>query len=248
LDIKEQTYEEKIKSLTPKRKYNICIPNFRTYFKKYGVLVNIKLKAMKIKVFCLMCFGLICLFCTKDNDINKGKISIDEARDLIKLWIFNEYNPQMNPSLTFSAEEIITDEIWDKMQAQVFTVLTDVPGLHNRGLFIKNKKVFDLGIRNLYGARKLDNLVVSDLDGDNIYELCFPLIHGSGVIRTNIVCYINDLDILTDTSFLFKTNLKLEKENLNKVILKQINDEGEIEIGYLNLVNENSTKKLTIKK
>lgn len=205
----------------------------------------------KKNVFFLLSFCLICFSCTKDIDISKSKISTDEAKELIKLWIFNDYNPNMNPSLTFSIEEITSDEIWDKMHAQVFTVLTNVPGLSNRGLYIKNKTVFDLGRNNLFGARKLNNLVVSDLDEDNIYELCFPLIHGSGVIRTNIVCYINELDdsyIIADTEFLFKTNLKLEKENLNDVFLKQIDNEGEMKIGDLNLVNENSTLKLTIKK
>jgi hypothetical protein len=204
----------------------------------------------KKSLFCLMCFWLICFACTKDSDISKSKISKDEAKELIKLWIFNDYAPEMNPSLTFSLEEITTDEIWDKMHAQVFTVLTDCPGLSDRGLYIKNKTVFDLGRKNLYGAGKLDNLVVSDLDEDNIYELCFPLIHGSGLIRTNIVCYINEIDdnyIFADTSFFNKTNLKLVKENLNNVILVKINDEGETKIGDLNLVNENSIMNLTIK-
>ncbi|MDP4207442.1 MAG: hypothetical protein Q8928_01380 [Bacteroidota bacterium] len=202
----------------------------------------------KLYLIGIICFWLSQLSC-EDQSSTPEKISSEESKDLIREWIYSVYNPDMSPSLIYSVEEITTNEIWSKMRAQVFTITTDVPGLSNRALFIKNGKVYDLGRNNLLGAHKPENFLVVDLNRDSLYELCFTLTHGSGLIRSEVVWYSNDLNdtyLFADTSFLSSTNLKLEKEDYQNVLLKQVNTYNEVIIGSVSLVQENGTLKLKI--
>lgn len=222
--------------------------------KNYNFMYIFKKLVMKKSIYLVLFVFTAFFSCTKDTkNTDSGKLSFAEARVLIKEWVFNDYNPNMNPSFEFFLDEITTDEIWSKMNAQVFTILTEVPGLDARAVFIKNNKVFDLGRRNIFGAIELDNLLVTDLDEDNFYEICFILIHGSAILRTNIVCYINDLNdkiLFADTTFIsttpFNNKLKLVRENYQNLVLKQINNDGEVIIGKIILVNENNTLKLKL--
>lgn len=202
----------------------------------------------KVYLVGIICFWLSQLSC-EDQVSKPEKLSSEESKDLIREWIYNVYNPDMSPSLIYSVEEITTNEIWSKMNAQVFTITTDVPGLSNRALFIKNGKVYDLGRNNLLGAHKPENILVVDLNRDSLYELCFILIHGSGLIRSDVVWYSNDLNdtyLFADTTFLSSTNLKLEQEDYQNVFLKQVNIDNDVIIGSINLVQENGSLKLKV--
>jgi len=199
---------------------------------------------MKNNSILLVVISIIALYslgaCNKDDF--KGDLTNDEAKSLITEWVFKDYLPQMNPSLVFSIEEITTKEIWNKMHAQIFNVVCEVPGLGNRALFIKNRKVFDLGRFNLYGADRLENLLATDLDNDNIYEICYTLKHGSGIIRTNMYCYINELNdkllCLNMVFFYTDSELKLVKRNDQDVFVKKVINNRSIDIGNIKLVNE----------
>lgn len=211
-------------------------------------------KNKRIWVYPLILLGFIFMYtisCEKQSE-KDPKLSFKEARKLIEYWIFNDYNPQMNPSLEFFLDEITTDEIWNLLNAQVFIILTDVPGLSNRAVYIENGKVYDLEKqRAFYGAQKLDNLLVTDLDKDDLYELCFTFISGSGIIRTSIACYINDLNhtlLLADTTFISGPKLKLVRENFQNVSVKKITNDGEVNLGNIILVSENDTLKLKLNK
>ena len=211
-------------------------------------------------IFYLVCFCLVSFSCMEEQ-LNENieydftdttefeRITTVEAQDLIRLWIFNDYNPDMNPSMTFSVDEITTDDMVNKLKAQVFIVISQVPGLDNRALFIKNKKVYDLGRQNLMGALKPENFIVTDLNNDKHYELCFILIHGSGIVRTDVACFIFDLKdkfLFADTSYPFITNLKLEQENYQNVFLKQMNQDNEVNMGKVVLVKENNILRVKV--
>lgn len=185
----------------------------------------------------LLCFAL---FSCQKSDTTSDRLSLNDAKELISHWVFNVYNPDMNPAITIYVNEITSEEIWNKFHAQIFTTTakgeggSDITELNNRRFFIKNRKICDLcrnwtwdsdttnkmvvsdiyehNLNRFYVADTLNNLVVTDLDNDNMYEICFSLNSGSGKIRSHLLCYIYDLNdyILADTSFLL-TSYKITK-------------------------------------
>ena len=168
-------------------------------------------------IFILILPGLYS--CEKKQNVN-DRVSISDAEKLIKHWVFNDYGREVNTTVIFHVEEITSDEIWDKLHAQVFSLTLrsadgNIPGygLNGRRFFIKNQQVFDLcrnyvwewpsnkyivtesgSIGNyFYVGDTINNQVVTDLDSDNIPELCFSLLSGSGKIRSHLICYIHGL-------------------------------------------------------
>lgn len=191
---------------------------------------------------------LLVLACSKEDKTEEVKnTSMESDNDLIREWIFNEYNPDMNPSLEFTLKDLTTVDLQNKLDARVYAIVSDVPGLSGRGVFIKDSVVCDLGRHNYYGADEPKNLLVTDLDNDSNYELFFTLTHGSGILRTNIVCYINGLDdkyLFANGEFLFPLDysIGLQKNsdyidityksgskqlNIGEVTLSKVDDELE---------------------
>ena len=226
----------------------------------------------------ILCFTL---FSCQKSVTNSDRLSLYDAKELIIHWVFNDYNPDMNPAITIFVDEIISEEIWNTFQAQIFiTTATGENGsviseLNNRRFFIKNKKVTDLcrnwtwdsdttnkivisdsygnNLNRFYVADTLNNLVVTDLDNDNIYEICFSLYSGSGKIRSHLLCYIYDLNdyILADTSFLLTRYkiTKLVRDNYQKIFVYQVEDvyteySKEYMVGEIKLVDGEHGKNL----
>jgi hypothetical protein len=204
--------------------------------------------------------------CEKNSNVN-NKISISEAEKLIKYWVFNDYGREVNTTVIFYIEEITSDEIWDRLHAQVFSLsLRDedgnIPGygLNGRRFYIKNQQVFDL-CRNyiwewpsnkyivvesgsngnyFYVGDTLNNLVVTDLDSDNIPELCFSLLSGSGKIRSHLICYIHELNnqyLVADTAFRSDIYIftKFVKKDDQNVFVYHVGDTVESKIGRVSL-------------
>jgi hypothetical protein len=189
---------------------------------------------------------LLILSCSKEDKNEDVKNTfLDSDNDLIREWIFNDYNPDMNPSMEFTLKDLTTVDMQVKLDARVYAIVSDVPGLGGRGVFVKDSVVYDLGRYNLFGATEPENLLVTDLDSDGNYELFFTLTHGSGILRTNIVCYINDLDDLylhADGNFFFPLDYSIglqknsnhldiiyksgsTKLNIGEVTLAKVDDE-----------------------
>lgn len=195
----------------------------------------------------LLFVSILIVACSKDTPQKEDeaivmKKSVADSKGLIHDWIFNVYNPDMNSSITFDVEDMTTDEIFSRTGGQVFNILCEVPGLENRAVFIRANKVYDLGRINLYGAHKIKDLMVTDLDNNNEYELCYALVHGSGISRTNIICYINNgsENFMYTGSELFN-NYTLVKESYHKVRVDEIKNNTATPIGYLSLSNGNLT-------
>jgi hypothetical protein len=214
--------------------------------------------------------------CEKKPNVN-DKISISDAEKLIKHWVFYDYHREVNTPVIFHVEEITSDEIWDRLHAQVFSLTLrsedgNIPGygLNGRRFFIKNQQVFDL-CRNyvwewpsnkymvtesgsngiyFYVGDTLNNQVVADLDSDNIPELYFSLLTGSGKIRSHLICYIHGLYnqyVIADTNFLLRTYkiTKFVKEDDQNVYVYQVGfDNVESKIGRVFLEINGSERKL----
>ena len=198
-------------------------------------------------IFILILPGLYS--CEKKQNVY-DRVSIADAEKLIKHWAFYDYCPEMNPSIILDVKEITSDEVWNRLHAQVFSTTAQtadgnfVTSLCNKRYFIKNQQVFDLCRNytwdwpsNIYSATEsscsgerfyvgdtLNNIVVTDLDRDNIPELCFSLFSGSGIIRSHLICYIHGLYnqyVIADTNFRLQTYkiTKLVKEDDQNVFV-----------------------------
>jgi hypothetical protein len=189
--------------------------------------------------------------CQKDDTKIEYAITNEDAEDLITDWIFNVYNPKMNPSLSFSVTEITTDEIYLKSNGQVFSIISDVPGLSERWVFIKNKKVYDLHPGYQYtSGPDYNNLLVTDLNNDSEFELFFTAHAGSGILYQGISCFY----FLNDTQSQINSNLicvfpldyqiHLQKESYQKLYINYTDDKNNLRIGEVQLAEREGEMEL----
>jgi len=199
----------------------------------------------------VMIIGINFISCEKEDNKTEKRIAIEEANQLITDWVFNEYNPNMNPSFSFdSIVELTNDEIYSKLGGQVFSARSMVPGLMNRWLFIKNKIVYDLhGFHyNQYAINSdAKNLFVTDLNNDNVYELCYTAYWGSSFVRSTVNCfYLSDENIphgsgidISINAHYYGCQFDLQKEKYQKLYLKYVNSSYSLKIGEIGFREEN---------
>lgn len=202
----------------------------------------------------ILLISLITIGCDKsknkisDDDSAINPITIEEADTLITYWVFNDYNPSMNATFAFdSIIELTTDDILSKFKGQVFKAYSPVPGLWNRWFFIKNKKVYDL---HHYEGQKstgldYDIIELTDLNNDEVFELCYIGYWGSGVVRSTFNCFYFIDDTVTNTlvknfaeNFLFP--FVLQKENYQKLLLNYhiFQEDSIVNLGEIKLIGE----------
>ncbi len=205
---------------------------------------------MKTIAFIVMIIWVINISCEREDKKIEKRITIEEANKLITDWVFKEYNPDMNPSFSFdSIVELTNDEIYSKLGGQVFSARSIVPGLMNRWLFIKNNEVYDLhGFHYSQYAKDSDvnNLIVTDLNNDNIYELSYTAYWGSGLIRSTVNCfYLSDENIshgsgidVSINANNYSCHFDLQKEGYQKLYLKYVKNSYSLKIGEIGFKEE----------
>jgi len=198
-----------------------------------------------------MIIGVIYISCKKENNNAEKRITIEKANQLITDWVFNVYNPNMNPAFSFdSIVELTNDEIYSRLNGQVFSARSMVPGLMNRWLFIKNNIVYDLhGFHNSQYAIESDanNLYVTDLNSDNVYELCYTAYWGSALIRNTVNCfYLSNENIphgsgidISINAYSYGCQFDLQKDSYQKLYLKYVKNNYSLKIGEIGLIEEN---------
>ena len=205
---------------------------------------------MKNIAFIVMIIGVIYVSCKKEDNKIEKRITIEEAKQLITDWVFNEYNPNMNPSFSFdSIVELTYDEIYSRLSGQVFSARSMVPALMNRWFFIQNNIVYDLhGFH--YDQYAIDygtnNLFVTDLNNDNVYELCYTAYWGSSLIRSTVNCfYLSDKNIprgsgidISINAYSYGCQFDLQKEDYQKLYLKYVNNSYSLKIGEIGFREE----------
>jgi hypothetical protein len=117
------------------------------------------------------------------------RISLDEATQLVRAEIFRD-RPAMNPAAEFPLEERTTDEIWQRMGAQVFQVTESVA--YGQFYITRDGRVEFLGA-SPWGvcAGELD-MYVTDLDSNGRPELVYTYETGSGISYAYIAAYSGD--------------------------------------------------------
>ena len=197
--------------------------------------------------------NLIFQSCEKVDSKIDYVLTTADAKDIITKWIYNDYNPDMNPSFTFSVIEYTTEEIYEKLKGQVFGVISDVPGLNNRWFFIKNKKVYDLFYGGQYATESdFDNLLVTDLNNDSKYELSYTAHAGSGVLIQIINCFYFMNDNLSQLSsnvicrFPLDYQIHLQKDGFKKLMIKYADDKYDLIIGEVKLSKQDDKMELIV--
>lgn len=118
-----------------------------------------------------------------------------------------------------------TDEIWNKMEMQVF-------GYTSGGFIYKNGEQINLPGNYMFGM--LGDVCVSDLDNDGIYELIYLSHWGSGVNGTSINCYSENRTISCDLKNTF--GLEFLKKDDQNILVKW--DDGSTDELFLLKVKE----------
>jgi heat shock protein HslJ len=119
---------------------------------------------------------------------NAERISIAEAERLVRT-MFLEENPDMNPAVEFPLTELTPDEVWQRLNAQVFQVNDGIYQFYT--YLIKREEVVPLGIG--LGGAGLTSMGVTDLDRNGSPELVYTYSFGSGIHRSHVGMYSADL-------------------------------------------------------
>jgi hypothetical protein len=126
--------------------------------------------------------------CSQQETTNAERISTAEAESLVRAMFLRDV-PALNPAVEFSLAELTTDEVWQRLRAQVFQV-NDGYYMFNTYL-IKNKETVPLGTGS--GGMGLTSMCVADLDQDGNPELVYTYSWGSGIHRCQVAIYSANL-------------------------------------------------------
>jgi len=126
--------------------------------------------------------------CSQDGTTNAERISTAEAESLVRDMLLRDI-PALNPAAEFPLTELTTDEVWQRLQAQVFQV-NDGNRMFNTYL-IKNKETVPLGTGG--GGMGLTSMCVADLDQDGNPELLYTYSWGSGIHQCRVALYSANL-------------------------------------------------------
>lgn len=136
--------------------------------------------------FCLTGF-LIVIFVSAcgnhaTNRAAAQRISLVRAEELVRTTIYEEAS-DMNPAAQFPLEEITTDEIWERLDIQIFKVVGDWASLGDTHL-IKDEKV-----EILYGVTSMQVIEFGE-NGES--EFVYAFYGGSGLHYSQLAMYCSE--------------------------------------------------------
>ncbi len=126
--------------------------------------------------------------CAQPGPAAAPRISIVEAEHLVRT-MFLQQIPDLNPTVEFPLTELTTDEVWQRLGAQVFQVKEGIYQFNT--YLIKNKEIAPLGTG--FGGVGLTSMCVTDLDQNGNPELIYTYSFGSGIHRSQVALYSADL-------------------------------------------------------
>jgi hypothetical protein len=145
------------------------------------------------------------------------RISMTQAQDLVRGELLAQ-NPNLDPDVEFTLEEVTIDEIWNELGAQVF----QLGGLSSDDTYvIVDRQVDRLGFA--FGGYGVISMYVTDLDRNGEPELAYTYSWGSGLHRSHVAVYIpshpepNNID---GGLVYFHGDIILERVNDHNVFVK----------------------------
>ena len=154
----------------------------------------------------------------------EGRIGLDEAERLVQAYIFAS-QPGMNPTATFPLEELTTDEIWQRVGAQVYKVREGVQQFQTYAIIAG--RVYPIG--ESFGGLGVHTLLVTDLNADSAPELVYAYSFGSGIHQSAVgMLFPLDGGYLTTSvvDFRYLGELRLEKQDDQTLTVTGIPSDG----------------------
>jgi len=114
-----------------------------------------------------------------------ARLSVADAEKAVRAHIFAQ-KPAMNPAAQFPLKEITPDEVFKRLNCQVFQVTDGVAQCAS--YLIRRGKVYPLG--QSFGGSGVMSMCVADLDKDSKPELIYSFSFGSGIHRSHVALCI----------------------------------------------------------
>jgi hypothetical protein len=123
----------------------------------------------------LLC--LVILTTLTSSGLTAERVGPADAEKLVRTAIF-ERLPTMNPAITFRLNELTTDEIWERLGAQIYEVNGE------SWYAIIGREVVLLAENEV-----LTSMCVADIDHDGDHELLYTYSYGCGVLRSELAMF-----------------------------------------------------------
>jgi len=138
------------------------------------------------------------------------RVGLEEATHRVRAQIMST-SPDMSVSAEFPLVELTTDEIWDRLGAQLFQVDEGVRG--GESFLVCGERA--LPLCSGFGGHGIQSACVTDLDGDQIPELTYTYSWGSGIHRSLVgVCRVDgDRLLQEELPLAFVGDLFVRKES-----------------------------------
>jgi hypothetical protein len=108
------------------------------------------------------------------------RLSADVLKQRVQKYLYDE-NPNLNPTIEYSVNDITTDAVWNSIHVQVVKLKGSV--VSNRAFVVRQNDLFPIGAS--FGGSGVTSLVVADLNQDGKL-LFFSFAWGSGDHRSQI--------------------------------------------------------------
>lgn len=150
------------------------------------------------------------------------RVTLDEATALVRARIFED-RPGLNESVETRLSEHTTDELWERLGAQLFVV--EGGELRCESYLVREHRVHPLC--NGYGGHGVQSACVTDLDADGEPELSYTYSWGSGIHRSLVgVCgFEGDAFWNEEADVAYVGDLFVRKESDTRVLV-EIGDYG----------------------
>lgn len=149
---------------------------------------------------------------TPDEGITK-----EEALVYVIEYLFEEGNIQGDFENDIEFEEVTTKELWDANKIQLFVTKIGYAWYGSVAVFKEGELI------KVISSQTVDNLIVSDIDGDDIYDICVNSSMGSGMVNSYIQVYS-----IEKNSF-YTLNLRKEEKD---VIVECSEKDNKIDVFY----------------
>jgi hypothetical protein len=108
-------------------------------------------------------------------------VDLKTAQGLITRHL-QEVKPMLAPGVEFPVRETTTEEVWQKLQVQVYQVTGEVS--LNQSFVIRGEQVIPIG--ESFGGDGVTSMCAADVDSDGRNDLVYSYVWGSGFTRINI--------------------------------------------------------------
>lgn len=140
-----------------------------------------------------------------DSPAAPARLSLTEATARVRARIFLE-KPKMNPAAQFPLAEITTDDVWNRLHAQLFRVTSDLRV--GQCFLIQGDRIVTLG--ESFGGYGVMSFCVADLESQGS-ALIFTYSWGSGEHRSHVAAWRGGDRIVVSPIVFWDGDLSLRK-------------------------------------